>query len=145
MKHCLQLVGGRYSFAVVAVHLLKLCCSLCYRPKYLQHAAFIVLISTLCCPSSRAPAIWISISYTFMRTSCRELKWVWNRADYCRWRQFWVHVILIINTWHRWHFTINVRNIDICIVCILCHCIRLSNIYIYSFTIRIVKFYPSVN
>ena len=58
---------------------------------------------------------------------------------------FRVHVILIINTWHLWHFIINVRNIDICIACILCHCIRLSNIYIYSFTIHIVKFYPSVN
>ena len=35
--------SGRYSLAVVAVHLLKLCCSLCCRPEYLQHAFFILL------------------------------------------------------------------------------------------------------
>ena len=35
--------GGRYSLAVVAMHLLKLCCSLCCSPEYLQHA-FLVLI-----------------------------------------------------------------------------------------------------
>ena len=33
--------------------------------KYLKHAVFIVLISTLCCPSSRALSEWISISHTF--------------------------------------------------------------------------------
>ena len=35
--------SGRYSLAVVAMHLLKLCCSLCCRPEYLQ-LAFVVLI-----------------------------------------------------------------------------------------------------
>ena len=35
--------SGRYSLAVVAVHLLKLCCSLCCSPTYLQHAFFVLI------------------------------------------------------------------------------------------------------
>ena len=33
----------RYSLAVVAVHLLKLCCSQCCSPEYLQHAFFVLI------------------------------------------------------------------------------------------------------
>ena len=35
--------SGCYSLAVVAVHLLKLCCSQCCSPEYLQHAFFILI------------------------------------------------------------------------------------------------------
>ena len=35
--------SGRYSLAVVAMHLLKLCCSLCCSPEYLQHAFFVLI------------------------------------------------------------------------------------------------------
>ena len=53
--------SGSYSLAVVAVHLLKLCCSLCCDPEYLQHA-FFALISALCC--NRA-AITIEVRYSW--------------------------------------------------------------------------------
>ena len=39
--------SGRYSLAVVAMHLLKLCCSLCRSPEYLQHAFFILICKVL--------------------------------------------------------------------------------------------------
>ena len=35
--------SGRYSLAAVAMHLLKLCCSLCCSPEYLQHAFFVLI------------------------------------------------------------------------------------------------------
>ena len=35
--------SGCYSLAVVAMHLLKLCCSLCCSPEYLQHAFFALI------------------------------------------------------------------------------------------------------
>ena len=78
--------SGCYSLAVVAVHLLKLCCSLCCDPDYLQHA-FFALISAL---------NGYSITYVIhsLGTSCSELEWVWNSADYWQSRQFQVHVVL---------------------------------------------------
>ena len=36
----------RYSLAIVAVHLLKLCCSLCRSPLYLQHSFFAIITVT---------------------------------------------------------------------------------------------------
>ena len=40
-----------------------------------------------------------SITYVIhsLRTSCSELEWVWNSADYCRPRHFQEHVVLITN------------------------------------------------
>ena len=56
------------------MHLLKLCCSLCCDPDYLQHA-FFALISAFCCPRSWAQAEWIfnHICDTFL---ANELQWV---------------------------------------------------------------------
>ena len=86
--------SGCYSLAVVAVHLLKLCCSLCCDPDYLQHA-FFALISALCCPRSWAQAEWIfnHIRDTFPANELQWVEWVWNSADYWRSRQFQVHVV----------------------------------------------------
>ena len=74
--------SGCYSLAVVAVHLLKLCCSLCCDPDYLQHA-FFALISALCCPRSWAQAEWIfnHIRDTFL---ANELQWVGMGLKPCR-------------------------------------------------------------
>ena len=74
--------SGCYSPAVVAVHLLKLCCSLCCDPDYLQHA-FFALISALCCPRSWAQAEWIfnHIRDTF---PANELQWVGMGLKQCR-------------------------------------------------------------
>ena len=88
-----------------------------------------------------------SITYVIhsLWTSCSELEWVWNSADYWRSRQFQVHVVLITNehlkSWA--HFNIDVWNIRIYIACTRCHCTIF--IYIDSFTIHMVKFYLSVN
>ena len=74
--------SGCYSLAVVAVHLLKLCCSLCYDPDYLQHE-FFALISALCYPRSWAQAEWIfnHIRDTF---PANELQWVRMGLKQCR-------------------------------------------------------------
>ena len=74
--------SGRYSLAVVAVHLLYLCCSLCCDPEYLQHS-FFALISALCCPRSWAQAEWIfnHIRDTF---PANELQWVGMGLKQCR-------------------------------------------------------------
>ena len=64
------------------LHLLKLCCSLCCDPEYLQHA-FFAFISALCCPRSWAQAEWIfnHIRYTF---PANELQWVGMGLKQCR-------------------------------------------------------------
>ena len=74
--------SGSYSLAVVAVHLLKLCCSLCCDPEYLQHA-FFALVSALCCPRSWTQAEWIfnHIRDTF---PANELQWVRRGLKHCR-------------------------------------------------------------
>ena len=70
--------SGSYSLDVVAVHLLKLCCSLCCDPEYLQHA-FLALISALCCPRSRAQAEWI-----FNTFPANDLQWVGMGLKQCK-------------------------------------------------------------
>ena len=74
--------SGRYSLAVVAVHLLKLCCNICCDPVYLQHA-FFALISALCCPRSWAQAKW---TFNHIRDAfpANELKWVGMGLKQCR-------------------------------------------------------------
>ena len=74
--------SGRYSLAVVAVHLLKLCCSLCCDPDYLRHA-FFALISALCCPRSWTQAEWIfnHIRDTF---PANESQWVGMGLKQCK-------------------------------------------------------------
>ena len=90
--------SGCYSLAVVAVHLLKLCCSLCCDPDYLQHA-FFALISVFVSLDPGPKLNGYSITHVIhsLRTSCSEMEWVWNSADYWRSRQFQVHVVLITN------------------------------------------------
>ena len=93
--------SGCYSLAVVAVHLLKLCCSLCCDPDYLQHA-FFALISALCCPRSWAQAEWIfNHMIHSLRTSCSELEWVETvqiTGDQDSFRYMYKSPM---NTWHR--------------------------------------------
>ena len=74
--------SGRYSLAVVAMHLLKLCCNLCCNPVYLQYA-FFTLISALCCPRSWAQDEWIfnHIRDTF---PANKLQWVGMSLKECR-------------------------------------------------------------
>ena len=74
--------SGSYSLAVVVVHFLKLCCSLCCDPEYLQHA-FFALISALFCSRSWAHAecIFNHIRDTF---PANELQWVGMGLKQCR-------------------------------------------------------------
>ena len=74
--------SGCYSLAVVAVHLLKLCCSLCCDPDYLQHA-FFALTSALCCPRSLAQAEWI-FNHISDKFPANELQWVGMGLKQCR-------------------------------------------------------------
>ena len=72
-----------------------------------------------------------------LRTRCSELEAAWNRADYCRSRQS--SGTCSINHQHLTSssFVTDVRNIDICIACTCCHCIRLSNTICFVFVIAI--------
>ena len=132
--------SGRYSLAVVAVHLLKLCCNLCCDPVYLQHA-FFALISVLCCPRSWAQAEWIfnHIHDTFPAS---ELQWVGMGLKRCRLLSIkTVSGTCSIN--HQW--TLDIISILILMWGILAfasivHVVIGPNFHIYSFTIHMVKF-----
>ena len=148
LEHALA-EGAIYSRAVVAVHLLKLCSSLCWSPEYLQHA-FIILISKLCCPSPRALA-YIDITYI----PCGRITGNWNgfenRANYCHLRQCLGtcsinhHNLTPLAFYHwceeYWHLH------RLCILSIY-QIVKYLCIYIYictySFTIHTVKLYSAV-
>ena len=130
---------GRYSLAVVAVHLLKLCCNLCCDPVYLQHA-FFALISALCCPRSWAQAEWIfnHIRDTF---PANELQWVGMSLKQC-----WLLSIKTVSS----TCSINHQGtLDIVSILILMwgifafaslvHVVIAPNFHIYSSTIHMVK------
>ena len=132
--------SARYLLAVVAVHLLKLYCSLCCDPEYLQHAVF-ALVSVLCCTRSWAQSEWIfnHIRDTF---PVNELQWVGIGLKQCR--------LLSIKTVsgtcsmnHQW--TLDIVSILILMWGILAfaslvHVVIAPNVHIYSFTIHMVKF-----
>ena len=75
--------SGRDSLAVVAVHLLKLCCSLCCSPEYLQHAFFILI-----CKSRRR----ISCNMRYVIDSHRSIELRMERSPRFRVRpaQYWI-------------------------------------------------------
>ena len=132
--------SGGYSLAVVAVHLLKLCCNLCCDPGYLQHALF-ALISVLCCPRSWAQdeCIFNHIRNTF---PVNELQWVGMSLKQCRLLSIkTVSGTCSIN--HQW--TLDIVSILILMWGIfafasLVHVVIAPNFHIYSFTIHMVKF-----
>ena len=131
--------SGSYTLALVAVHLLNLCCSLCCDPEYLQYA-FFALISALCCPRSWAQAEWIfnQIRDTF---PANELQWFGMGLKHCR--LFSIKTVsgtCSIN--HQW--TLDIVSILILMWGILAfascvHVVIAPNFHIYIFTIYMAK------